>query len=95
MAMNGTRLDAGRRRSPSKSPSPLAGEGRGEGAVQDEAPRRAQSSILNRPLIRPTADAAGHLLPRGEKGRAPFLSASGVPAAFFWINLAQRQDRLS
>ena len=77
------------------SPSPLAGEGKGEGASQDSALRSASSSILNRPLIRPTADAAGHLLPRGEKGALPLVASSGLPAAFFWINLAQRRARSS
>ena len=72
------------------SPSPLAGEGKGEGALQNMASR----SILSRPLIRPSAEADGHLLPRGEKGRAA-LSANGVPATFFWINLAQRRVSLS
>ena len=36
--------------------------------------------VLRRPLIRPLADARGHLLPQGEKGNAPPLSAAPMQA---------------
>jgi microcin C transport system substrate-binding protein len=67
-----------------RSPSPLAGEGRGEGAVQDRTPGRAVAPDA-RPLIRPAG--AGHLLPRGEKGktRREALLYAGVAAALPWL----------
>ena len=66
----------------SRAPSPLAGEGKGEGSSGTSS---AVAGWTRRPLIRRPAIAAGHLLPQGEKGRAavaavrsaaPFLSTA-------------------
>ncbi|PZQ15850.1 MAG: hypothetical protein DI565_08435 [Ancylobacter novellus] len=59
------------------SPLPLAGEGKGEGAS-------SRLALSGRSLIRPSAGAAGHLLPQAGEGKT-----------FFWINLAQRRAALS
>ena len=61
----------------SPSPSPLAGEGKGEGALQDEA---GNVELVETPPHPTSAFGSGHLLPRGEKGRAdtPQLQPSAV-----------------
>ena len=74
-------------------PSPLAGDGKGEGAHQTAALTSTSSPIRSRSPHPTDAFGVGHLLPRGEKVNR--FSASDLSNAFFWINLAQRRDRLS
>ena len=77
----------------SAAASHLSPAGRGRPAGPGEGALRPEAWLpLTRSLTLATSPR------RGEVKTSAFPSdgaSSGVPAAFFWINLAQRRDRLS
>jgi hypothetical protein len=66
--------------SSARSPAPLPPAGECKGGGAFE--------LVLKPPHPTAASGGGHLLPQAGEGK-------GVPAAFFWINLAQRRARPS